>query len=655
MKENILIVEDEFIVANDLRLILIKAGYQVCGTAASVREAKKVIDRENPSWVLLDIFLQDGSKGTELADYLTAKKIGFIYISANTNQKVLEMATATQPYGFLVKPFREKDLLIMLDIAREKHRQNLELIAQRENRLLQQVDALVALQEDDLHKMSLLPKAFQALIPFDYLKLDFVKKMDRGTDQLSFVRKGFDDYKMLKNLELPESMNLNGRDLNLYKPRLSNVMTGFFYNGIDFRRRLLDDAWDKMLCAHFQLEAKLVQPFLLANGTSVTMSFYSRNALEYSSAALALLDKAADSITLLLEQVAAIKPVIAPAKQEPSQPVLVPLINKPVPKQSVNSFEAIVGNSPELLKVLDNISLVSQAEISVLITGESGTGKERVAHSIHELSRRRGKPYVVVNCAALPHELIESELFGHEKGAYTGATDKRIGKFEQADGGTIFLDEIGEMPLEAQMKLLRVLQEKEIDHLGGRQSVKVDIRVIAATNRRLEKEVAEGRFRLDLYYRLNVFPIALPPLRARKEDIPLLAAHFLRIYEKDTGKKIDHFSQFALSQLASYDWPGNIRELGHFVQRCMLTAKSPVISEVQLPAVIATEDKPAFKAFTLKTLEEMEIEHIVGVLKNCKGKVCGAGGAAEILDLPPSTLNSKMKKLGIKREYYFNA
>lgn len=321
---------------------------------------------------------------------------------------------------------------------------------------------------------------------------------------------------------------------------------------------------------------------------------------------------------------------------------------------SSRNFAGIIGNNFELLKVLDHIFLVSQAEISVLITGESGTGKEKVAQSIHQLSARRNRPYVVVNCAALPFELIESELFGHEKGAYTGAVDKRIGKFELAEGGTVFLDEIGEMPLEAQVKLLRVLQEKEIDHVGGNGPVKVNIRVIAATNKILEKEVAEGRFRADLYYRLNVFPIALPPLRSRKDDIQLLAAHFLQIYAKDTGKKIDGFSPLAITQMESYDWPGNIRELGHFVQRCMLTARGSMINEVELPSTVTEDGVVPHKPYALRTMLEMETEHIIGVLKNCKGKVCGPGGAAEILDLPPSTLNSKMKKLGINRESYFN-
>ncbi|MBD1385910.1 sigma-54-dependent Fis family transcriptional regulator [Mucilaginibacter rigui] len=653
MKENILIVEDEFIVANDLRLMLTKAGYYVCGTAASVNEAKKIIEKENPTWVLLDIFLQDGSRGTELADFLTARKIGFVYISANTNQKVLESATATQPYGFLVKPFRERDLLIMLEIAREKHSQNLELVQQRETLLLQQVQSLIAAPANPESKMVHVPAAFQALIPFDYMKIDFFRHNEQA-DQFNFIRKSFGEYEILKNSALPESMGLTGRDLNLSKPKPIKGIGGYFLNGMDFRRSLLDDAWDKMLSNHFQLEAKLSHVFILEDKSMAVMSFYSRNPSEYASSKLALLLKANNAIVDLLYQVSVESsiPFVTSIKQ--------PVVNNkmievaPGPKAPTTGFKDIVGNSPELLKVLDNILVVSKAEISVLITGESGTGKEKVAHNIHLLSARKNKPYIVVNCAALPHELIESELFGHEKGAYTGAIEKRVGKFELADGGTIFLDEIGEMPLEAQVKLLRVLQEKEIDHVGGKLPVKVNIRVIAATNRKLEKEVAEGRFRLDLYYRLNVFPISLPPLRARKEDIPELAAHFLKIFAKDTGRNVDRFTSHALGQLASYDWPGNIRELGHFIQRCMLISTGPVIERVELPETISEDGKGFIKTPALRTLEEMEKQHIVGVLKNCKGKVCGPGGAAEILDLPPSTLNSKMKKLGITREYYFN-
>jgi transcriptional regulator with GAF, ATPase, and Fis domain len=255
-----------------------------------------------------------------------------------------------------------------------------------------------------------------------------------------------------------------------------------------------------------------------------------------------------------------------------------------------------------------------------------------------------------VNCAAMPAELIESELFGHEKGAFTGAVEKRIGKFEMADGGTIFLDEIGEMPLESQVKLLRVLQEKQFEHIGSSKTVKVDVRIVAATNRNLEKEVAEGRFRLDLFYRLNVYPIELPPLRDRKDDISLLAEHFLSRSSASMGRTdVPQLSPQALKQLLDYNWPGNIRELEHLMERTLIKTRQEIIEKIELPGEQAQNIS---QNGTNKTLEQIEANHILSVLKSCSGKITGAGGAAEILGLPPSTLTSRMKKLGIKKGLY---
>jgi formate hydrogenlyase transcriptional activator len=314
-------------------------------------------------------------------------------------------------------------------------------------------------------------------------------------------------------------------------------------------------------------------------------------------------------------------------------------------------FDGIYGSSPALLQVLDNIEMVAATPVSVLILGESGTGKEMVAHNIHYLSSRKGKPFITVNCAALPAELIESELFGHEKGAFTGAVEKRLGKFEMADGGTIFLDEVGEMPIESQVKLLRMLQEKEFEHVGGSKTIKVNVRVIAATNRNLEKEVSEGRFRLDLFYRLNVFPIELPPLRERPEDILILAQHFIAKSSKMMGRgQAPVLSKQAAQQLMTYNWPGNIRELQHLMERTIIRSKENVIQSIAIPASAMTTESSA--SAMQKTLEQIEAEHILKVLKSCKGKVFGLGGAAEVLGLPPSTLTSRMKKLGIKKESY---
>ncbi|MDQ0594285.1 two-component system response regulator HydG [Chryseobacterium ginsenosidimutans] len=449
MKEKILIVEDEFIVANDLKIMLIKAGYQVTGIASSVVQARKSIEEKKPDWVLLDIMLKGDLTGIDLAWELRKKNIPFLYISANTNQSTLESVKETQPYGFMVKPFRERDLIVMLDIAK--------------------------------------------------YRFDIEKKSE--------------------------------------------------FQGSEIHEEI----------------------------------------------------------------------------------------------------EGIIGKSPLLQDVIEKVRVVAPTDTSVLVIGESGTGKEKVAHSVHDLSDRSNSPIVIVNCAALPHSLIESELFGHEKGSFTGANVMRIGKFEQANGGTVFLDEIGELPLDSQVKLLRVLQEKEIERLGGNKTLKVNVRIVAATNRSLEKEVAEGRFRLDLYYRLNVFPIELPPLRERKEDIELLANFFLNKYTAASRRNIDSISKSALEQLYNYSWPGNIRELEHLIERSVLLAKTTEIESFDLPKIIkkaSTESQ-----VQLKSMEEMEREHIMNVLQSCGGKVSGIGGAAELLKIQPQTLYSKMKKLGIDKGY----
>lgn len=262
-----------------------------------------------------------------------------------------------------------------------------------------------------------------------------------------------------------------------------------------------------------------------------------------------------------------------------------------------------------------------------------------------------GKPFIKVNCAAIPPSLIESELFGHEKGAFTGALEKRIGKFEQADKGTIFLDEIGELPLELQVKLLRVLQEKEVERVGSRYVLKIDVRIIAATNRNLEREVATGKFRLDLYYRLNVFPIGLPSLRERSNDIPALTAHFIEQFNQKTGKRVTGVSDKLAKKFASYSWPGNIRELEHLIERGVLLSKSTIIDDIALPEIDNKNTGDYSLQMRTKTMEENERDHILTVLKQCNGKIWGPGAAAEMLDIHPSTLKSKMKKLGIKKQY----
>jgi two-component system, NtrC family, response regulator HydG len=459
MKERVLIVEDQFIEANDLRIMLTKKGYTVSGIARSVQEALESMEKEKPDLVLLDIYLKGPLTGIDLATRLREENIPFIYLSANSSPDILAAAKATEPYGFLVKPFRERDVLVALEIARYRHEHSLESRLRRESGLQKQ---------------------------------------------------------------------------------LTQVADG--------------------------------------------------------------------------------------------------------------GFEGMIGQSPQLLSVFDSIVQVAPQDTSVLILGESGTGKERVADCVQRLSSRKNLPFIKVNCATLPATLIESELFGHEKGAFTGATEKRIGKFEQASGGTILLDEIGEMPIDLQVKWLRVLQEKEIERIGGKAPVKIDVRVIATTNRNLEKEVAEGRFRLDLYYRLNVFPIHLPALRERAEDIPALTRHFIHYYARKSGKKISGIADRALQTLVHYTWPGNVRELEHIIERTIVLTQGDMIKDIPLPAQKPATGPGSTDGVRIKTMMENERDHIIEVLRACHGRIWGAGGAAELLSIPPTTLQSKMKKLGINKD-----
>ncbi|PYX47653.1 MAG: Fis family transcriptional regulator [Acidobacteria bacterium] len=310
--------------------------------------------------------------------------------------------------------------------------------------------------------------------------------------------------------------------------------------------------------------------------------------------------------------------------------------------ESRRGFEGIVGWSAALREVLDQIATVAPTDSTVLIEGETGTGKELIAQAVHNNSRRRNRPFVKLNCAAIPLGLLESELFGHEKGAFTGAVAQRLGRFEAADGGTLFLDEIGDIPLELQAKLLRVLQEQEFERLGSTYTRRVNVRVVAATNQDLASLVAEKAFRMDLYYRLNVFPIALPPLRRRLEDIPMLVAHFVRRYAESMTKRIEKITSDAMEALLRYPWPGNIRELQNVIERAVILTNGEVLRVSPLPAHRALPNEAA-------TLADAERDHILNALRESNWVVGGASGAAARLGVKRTTLLSKMRKRGLSR------
>jgi formate hydrogenlyase transcriptional activator len=312
---------------------------------------------------------------------------------------------------------------------------------------------------------------------------------------------------------------------------------------------------------------------------------------------------------------------------------------------SPRQFEQIIGNSPALEGVLEQVKHVAPTDSTVLIGGETGTGKELIARAIHSSSSRRGRAFVKLNCAAIPLDLLESELFGHERGAFTGAIAQKIGRFELADKGTLFLDEVGDIPAALQPKLLRVLQEQEFERLGSNRTHKVDVRMVAATNRNLAEMVKQGEFRSDLYYRLDVFPIVVPPLRARREDVPALVAHFAETFGRRMRKQIDHIPRETMSALCSYDWPGNIRELQNRIERAVILSKDGVLSN---PLPMPEPQVVSFYPFPT-TLKEIERTTILSALEDRGWVVGGSEGAAAKLGLPRTTLIYKMERFGICR------
>jgi DNA-binding NtrC family response regulator len=635
MEKSILIVEDEFAVAFQLQAIIESAGYQVTGIAISVPKALAAIEENKPGLVLLDIHLKGQLTGIDLAEQLRQRAIPFIYLSANSSQSILEQAKATQPYGFLVKPFREKDLLVALDIALYRHRHSIELKL-LENKItrdrLGKLDVLAG-QETAFHELA---DIMQSQAPFDCLTLLTFSNGMWKIGARVLLRVHYKEYQQidLQGLSIMSAVPLS----TLQGLRLQHVPVNVpsVYTKNDFQGLCSGNPLVNFIASCFKLRSLLFQPLLLPDGAIIALAFFSLTPDVYTADHLQSLG----NIKTLLE--ASLYSLLNQTKDIAKAGPAVTIRN------TAPGFENIVGESPALLHIFDLARKVAIRDTSVLILGENGTGKENLAKAIHRLSERVKRPFIIVNCAAIPCDLIESELFGHEKGAFTGALAQRIGKFEQASGGTIFLDEIGELPIALQVKLLRVLQQREIERIGGKAPVPVDIRIIAATNRNLEKEVAEGRFRMDLYYRLNVFPLQLPPLRERKEDIPSLVNFFLYQHRDKSNHGQLEISANALAKLAQYDWPGNIRELENLIERTVVLTPDKLIEDIMMPSSFNPENGGPRH---VKTIEETEREHIISVLKKCNRKIYGPGGAAELLNIPPTTLSSKIKKLGIIKDF----
>src|SRR5438034_1618145 len=403
---------------------------------------------------------------------------------------------------------------------------------------------------------------------------------------------------------------------------------------------------------------------LMVHGRSIgTLAVASVNPHQYSEFDAAFFQEVANQVALAIENMKAYEEIAALKATLERESVY---LREEIHRE--HNFDEIVGSSARLRALLRQVEQVAPTDSTVLITGETGTGKELIARAIHSRSPRRERPLVKVNCSAISAGLVESELFGHVKGAFTGAIDRRVGRFELADGGTIFLDEIGELPLETQVKLLRVLQEQEFEPVGSSRTVRVNVRIIAATNRDLEQAVQAGRFRSDLFYRLNVFPLLMPPLRERRSDIPSLAAFFLERFSRKFGKTVEGVSHATMRRLSEYAWPGNIRELQNIVERGVVLSQGSLLTLDPNLLPTETSDSQVTRSGPQETtagaasrshpgagtspsngasLEEVEREHILSVLKQTAGIVEGPRGAARILNLHPNTLRSRMKKLGI--------
>ena len=406
------------------------------------------------------------------------------------------------------------------------------------------------------------------------------------------------------------------------------------------------------------LRSLCIVPLMLRGKSIGTLSVVSREKDAYSEEAAQFLQEVAIQVALAIENMKFYEEIATLKGRLEKENIY---LREEI--RTEHNFEEIVGNSPALLAVLRAVEQVAPTDSTVLIYGETGTGKELIARAVHNRSARKGRALVSVNCSAISAGLVESELFGHLKGAFTGAIERRIGRFELANGGTIFLDEIGELPLETQVKLLRGLQEQEFEPVGSSRTQRVDVRVIAATNRNLREMVEAGRFRSDLFYRLNVFPLQLPPLRERRSDIPELVALCVTRFANRFGKKVEGVSQETMARLSSYPWPGNIRELQNVIERAVVLSAGPTLrldkDLVPVVAIVgsreaaetpAQETQPAAPSPSgLPTLEEVERSHILAALQHADGVVDGPKGAARILNLHPNTLRHRMSKLGIKR------
>jgi len=539
------------------------------------------------------------------------------------------------------------------DIARREQERSLQLAVTHALLSIKQREPLFRAIAEELGRV----------VPFDYFGLRVQRAGQREAYEgfAEFTRAGDAAGSSLLALDPNRNSHLGQAELtSIYSQVNELLQVPGLYTGDDFRALAVRYPAMRYAYDEHQVRAMLIVPIWQRPDGAAVLLLASPHAGGFKTNDLATVQTLVPQIALALENLFAFEQIEELKSQvEQERTYLIDEINTDRPT------DGLIGVSPALQQIRQRIAQVATTDATVLITGETGTGKEVVARALHQASPRRGRALVKINCAALPAQLIESELFGHEKGAFTGAVERRIGKFELADGGTIFLDEVGELPLDLQAKLLRVLQEKEFERLGGNRVLTTNARVLAATNRVLEDEVRAGRFRADLYYRLNVFPIHLLPLRERPQDIAPLVQHYLASLSKRLVRPARPIRPADMAALLAYPWPGNIRELEHVLEQAIIVSQGawlefggfaaggPLLALPPSPA--PAEAGPlaslpaATESGTFKTLREQERDHILGALRRTGGRVSGAQGAAVLLDINPKTLEARMKKLGIRR------
>ena len=648
----ILVLEDEYLIAEDLKTMLGKAGYEEVVLCFDAQDATRVIQKGDIDFAILDVNTGEELGGLEVSTKVSQRKIPYIFLTSYADDDLLNKIKKNKPAGYLIKPTSEKELKSTIEIARYKAAYKNMSMTEKERKFLLELNAAINHVGDSDAFFSAIISALGELVDLDrppHLALltedekHVTIKLDTAfsTIEPEIVRHIKDEIKKFNPIPVSDALR---RVLDRDEPAIYSLeeLKNLFIN--KHAHDVLEGT---------EIKECIIAPLKVNSRTLGYLNIPSARKDHFGSAHFDILRAAANQIAVILQSnlfYEKLRKHSDKVEQENSY-----LLDEIRLDRFNHDF---VGTSPNIAELKEKILQVAKIDTTVLIVGETGTGKELVARSIHTNSSTSNKPMVKINCASLPAQLIESELFGHEKGSFTGAEKRVIGKFEMANNGIIFLDEIGELPLDLQPKLLRVIQEKEIVRIGGTDPIELNVKIIAATNRNLVEQVEEGKFREDLFYRLNVFPINIPPLRERREEIEELANYFLTNFSKKLGKPNLEFTPSTLSSLVAYDWPGNIRELQHVIEKHVILAKNKEV-EITIDGRIKKKESLQTRLLDLElpypTLQQSEKNLIINVLHSTNGKVRGSGGAAEILDINPSTLESKIKKLGIIKRQLFES